>query len=73
MNTRRLYRSRRDRQLAGVAGGMAEYLQVDPTLVRVLWILSFLLGGVGILLYIILAFVMPLEPVGGTPYGGWPQ
>ncbi len=62
MNPRRLYRSRRDRQLAGVAAGMAEYLEIDPTLVRILWILSAFLGGFTILLYIILAFVIPLEP-----------
>ncbi len=71
MNPRRLYRSRRDRQLAGVAAGMAEYLEVDPTLVRILWILSAFLGGFTILLYIILAFVIPLDPrVMPTP-GPW--
>ena len=62
MNPRRLYRCRRDRQLAGVAAGMAEYLELDPTLVRILWIVSAFFGGFTILLYIILAFVMPLEP-----------
>jgi len=43
---------------------MAEYLDLDPTLVRILWILSVFFGGFTILLYIILAFVMPLEPAG---------
>jgi phage shock protein C len=62
VNSRRLYRCRHDRQLAGVASGMAEYLDLDPTVVRVLWILSVFLGGFTILLYVILAFVMPLEP-----------
>src|SRR5664280_1035148 len=62
MNPRRLYRCRHDRQLAGVAGGMAEYLELDPTLVRILWILSAFFGGFTILLYVILAFVIPLEP-----------
>ena len=83
MNPRRLYRCRHDRIIAGVASGMAEYLGLDPTVVRILWILSTLLGGLTILLYIILAFVMPLEPYGvageagapgttGTPGGtGW--
>jgi phage shock protein C len=66
MNPRRLYRCRHDRQLAGVASGMAEYLDLDPTVVRILWILSALLGGFTILLYIILAFVIPLEPMGVT-------
>lgn len=64
MNPRRLYRCRHDRQLAGVASGIAEYLDLDPTVVRVLWILSVFLGGFTILLYVILAFVMPLEPAG---------
>jgi len=63
VNPRRLYRSR-DRQLAGVAGGMAEYLEVDPTIVRILWVLSIFLGGFGILLYIIMAFIVPLDPRG---------
>ena len=62
MNPRRLYRCRHDRHLAGVAGGMAEYLELDPTLVRILWILSAFFGGFTILLYVILAFVIPLEP-----------
>jgi phage shock protein PspC (stress-responsive transcriptional regulator) len=64
VNPRRLYRCRHDRQIAGVAAGMAEYLDLDPTLVRILWILSVFFGGFTILLYIILAFVMPLEPAG---------
>jgi phage shock protein C len=71
VNPRRLYRSRHDRQLAGVAAGMAEYLEVDPTLVRVLWILSAFLGGFTIVLYIILAFVVPLEPAAGPGSGPW--
>jgi phage shock protein PspC (stress-responsive transcriptional regulator) len=70
VNPRRLYRSRRDRQLAGVAGGMAEYLEVDPTVVRILWILSVFLGGFTILLYIIMAFVVPLDPRGLPAPGG---
>ncbi len=72
MNPRRLYRSRRDRQLAGVAGGIAEYLDVDPTVVRILWILSIFFGGFGILVYIIMAFIVPLEPVAGPPAGWGP-
>ena len=71
MNPRRLYRCRHDRQLAGVAAGMAEYLEVDPTLVRVLWILSAFLGGFTIVLYIILAFVIPLEPAATPAPGPW--
>jgi phage shock protein C len=66
VNTRRLYRSRRDRQLAGVAGGIAEYLEIDPTVVRILWILSVFFGGFSILVYIVMALVVPLEPAAGS-------
>jgi len=73
VNPRRLYRSRRNRQLAGVAGGMAEYLEIDPTVVRLVWILSIFIGGFGILLYIIMAFIVPLDPRGmpGSSSGSW--
>ncbi len=66
--TRRLKRSRRDKKIGGVCGGFGDYFNVDPTLVRVLWILAVLLGGTGLLLYIILWIVMPLEaePALGT-------
>ncbi len=59
----RLYRCRHDRRLAGVAAGVAEYLGLDVTAVRVLWFLSIFFGGFSILLYIGLAIVMPLEPL----------
>lgn len=57
-----LRRSKQDRMLAGVCGGIAEYLGWDPTLVRVAWIILTLLGGSGILLYLILWVVMPESP-----------
>ncbi len=59
---RRLYRCRHDRRLAGVAGGVAEFFDLDPTLVRILWFLSIFVGGLGILLYVGLAIIVPLEP-----------
>ncbi|MGC1549194.1 MAG: PspC domain-containing protein [Rhodanobacter sp.] len=59
---KRLYRSRSDRTLAGVCGGIAEYLGWDPTLVRVGWIILTLLGGSGILIYLIMWLVMPEAP-----------
>ena len=71
MNPHRLYRCRRDRQLAGVAAGMAEYFDLDPTLVRILWIFSAFLGGFTIVLYVVLAFVVPLEPVTLPAPGSW--
>lgn len=57
--TKRLYRSRSDRRVAGVAGGLAEYFNVDATLVRIVFILLTLAGGPGLLLYIILWLLMP--------------
>ena len=63
--TKKLYRSGRDRMLGGVCGGIAEYFNVDPTLVRLLWVL-FSLGsvGVGILVYIIAWAIIPENPKG---------
>lgn len=62
---RRLYRCRHDRRIAGVAAGVAEYFDLDPTLVRVLWFVSIFFGGVTLLLYLGLAIIMPLEPLSG--------
>ena len=63
MNTdRRLLRSRNNRTLAGVCAGIADYFGWDPTLVRVGWIVLTLLGGSGILLYLILWLVIPEAP-----------
>ena len=59
---KRLYRSRKQRQVAGVCGGIADYLSIDPTLVRLVWVLLALIGGPGVVLYIILAVIMPEEP-----------
>lgn len=58
---KRLYRIESGKMLAGVCGGIAEYFNLDPTLIRALWILFCVLGGSGILLYIILAVIMPSE------------
>ena len=61
--THRLYRSQVDRMLTGVAGGMAEYLRVDPVIVRMLWVVAvFLSSGVGLLVYVALAIVTPTAP-----------
>jgi phage shock protein C len=71
MNRRRLYRCSHDRVLAGVAGGVAEYFDVDPSLVRILWVLSIFAGGLTILLYIAMALVVPLEPDTFPAPGPW--
>jgi phage shock protein C len=61
----RLYRSRNDRMLAGVAGGVAEMLALDTSLVRIVWaLLVVLTGGIALVLYIIMAFVVPEAPDG---------
>lgn len=59
---KRLYRSREDSMVCGVCGGVAEYFDVDPSLVRLAWILFVALGGSGILAYIIAAIVIPYRP-----------
>lgn len=59
---KRLYRSRADRRVAGVCGGIADYLAVDPTIVRIIWALFAIAGGPGVVLYIILAAIIPEEP-----------
>ena len=66
MSQKRLYRttskSPAGRHLAGVCGGLAEYLDIDPTLVRLAFVALTLMGGPGLLLYIIMAVVVPEEP-----------
>lgn len=63
MNTqKRLYRSTQDRMFAGVCGGIAEYLEVDPTLVRLVFVALTLMGGPGLVMYIVLMLVVPEKP-----------
>lgn len=61
----RLQRSRTNRVLFGVCGGLGEYLGVDPVLVRVVFLLLLFAGGIGILLYLVLAVLTPLEGAPG--------
>ena len=56
---KRLYRVKNGKMLAGVCGGLAEYLNLDPTIVRILWALIAWFAGAGIVLYIICACVVP--------------
>lgn len=58
---KRLYRSRRDRVLGGVCGGLANYLSADPAVVRLAWVAFSLLGGAGVLLYLIAWIIVPEE------------
>ncbi len=59
---KRLYRSGKERILGGVCGGVGEYLGVDPTLIRLLWILFSLAYGMGIVLYVIMWMIVPRNP-----------
>ncbi|MGE5509398.1 MAG: PspC domain-containing protein [Chitinophagales bacterium] len=59
---RRLYRSRNERMIAGVCGGLAEYFNLDPTLVRLLWVVTALPGGIGAFLYFVAWLIVPEEP-----------
>ncbi|HHV43315.1 MAG TPA: PspC domain-containing protein [Firmicutes bacterium] len=59
---KRLYRSRTERKLGGVAGGLAQYFSIDPSLVRLLWVIVGLWAGFGLLAYIIAWIIIPEEP-----------
>ena len=56
---RRLTRSRRDRKIAGVCGGLAEYSGIDATLIRILFVIIALAGGGGLLIYLALGLILP--------------
>ena len=62
--TRHLYRRATDRSIFGVCGGLADYFGIDPILVRLAFVLVTLAGGAGILVYLILTLVTPVEPDG---------
>lgn len=59
---KRLYKSREDVVICGVCGGIANYFEVDPTLVRIAWLLFSFAGGSGILVYLIAAIIVPTNP-----------
>ena len=59
---KRLYRSKKDKMLAGICGGLAEYFDVDPSLVRLATVLLCLYAGTGLLVYIIAAIIIPEAP-----------
>ena len=59
---KRLYKSRIDKKLCGVCGGIANYFGIDPTLVRLIWVLLLFNFGSGLFAYIVAAIIMPDEP-----------
>lgn len=59
MEPKRLYKSSTNKMIAGVCGGIAEYINLDPTIVRLLWVVFCFMGGAGIFAYIVAAIIMP--------------
>ena len=60
---RRLYRSRTERMLGGVCGGLGVYFTIDPTLIRVLFVVLALASGAGLIAYLLLLIIVPIEPL----------
>jgi len=65
MENKKLYRSQSERMFAGVCGGLGQFIGMDPTVVRVIFALLAVFGGSGLLIYLILMLIVPLEPTGG--------
>jgi phage shock protein C len=60
--TRKLYRSKTDRKVAGICGGLAQYFNLDATLIRVLFVVLAVLGGSGLVIYLVMWIIVPKEP-----------
>lgn len=58
---KRLYKSSTDKKVCGVCGGIANYFDLDPTVIRLIWVIFTLVGGSGLIAYIIAAIIMPDE------------
>lgn len=63
MEPKRLFRSRTNKVLGGVCAGLGTYLTLDPVLIRVLWAITFFIGGAGLVAYIIAWIIIPEEPM----------
>lgn len=59
---KKLYRSKTNKTIAGVCGGLAEYINMDPTVVRLLWVLITAFAGAGLIAYLVCAIVIPEKP-----------
>lgn len=60
---RNLYRSRTDKRIAGVCGGLGVYFRVDPLIIRLIFILFFLAGGAALIAYVLIWILVPFEPM----------
>lgn len=63
---KRLYRSRKDQKISGVCGGIAEYFEIDSTIIRLIWLVSIFAFGTGLLIYIIASLIIPEEDYGDS-------
>lgn len=61
MGEKRLYRSNNNKVLLGICGGIGEYLNVDPVVIRLLWVIFCCMGGSGVLAYIVAAIIVPYQ------------
>ena len=62
--SKKLYRSQTNRKIAGVCGGIGEYVNLDPTVIRLIWVLLVFCAGTGLLAYLIAALIIPENPNG---------
>jgi phage shock protein C len=63
-DVKRLYRSRSQRMIAGVSGGLGDYLNIDATVIRLIFVIAALWGGAGIIVYLVMWLMVPEEPAG---------
>ena len=71
---KKLYKSSKNKMISGVCAGIAEYFNIDPSIVRLIWAFAALWGGTGVVAYIICAIVLPSAPAGyphNTEYNGY--
>jgi phage shock protein C len=62
----RLYKSEKDKVFEGVCGGIGEYLNVDPVIIRLMWVVLVIFGGTGIVAYLIAMLIIPRQPASGS-------
>jgi phage shock protein C len=63
MEVKRLFRSNKNRAIGGVCGGLGDYFAIDPVILRILFVLGFIIFGIGVIVYLILWIMMPEEPI----------
>lgn len=66
---KQLYRSKHNRLVSGVCGGIAEYLDMDPTLIRLVWVIITMMGGIGFIAYLVSVVIIPENPYGSHVHG----